>query len=202
MQLFSRLYNTIFRRIWHILNKSRFSVLGKKSFIKHPLLIQGAKNIVIKDRVYIAYKAWLAASPDTNEPFCKLEIGEGTVLGNFNHIYATKSIILGKNVLTADKVYIGDNQHGYEDHRIAILHQPIKQIQTVQIGDGTWLGENVCVIGANIGKNCVIGANAVVTKDIPDYSVAVGAPAKVIKRYSFDSGKWEKTDKKGKFIKK
>lgn len=48
------------------------------------------------------------------------------------------------------------------------------------IGEGSWLGENVCVIGANIGKHCVIGANSVVTKDIPDYSIAVGAPAKII----------------------
>ena len=73
-----------------------------------------------------------------------------------------------------------------------ILKQKIKQIGTVVIGEGSWLGENVCVIGANVGKNCVIGANSVVTKDIPDYSVAVGVPAKVIKSYNFSSKKWEK----------
>ena len=201
MQIISRIYGAIFRRIWHILNKPRFGALGYKSFIKHPLLIQGAKNILIGDKVYVAYKSWLAASPDTKELVCKLEIGSGTVLGNFNHIYATKSIVIGKNVLTADKVYIADNQHCYEDPKIPILHQPIKQIKTVEIGDGTWLGESVCIIGANVGKNCVIGANAVVTKDIPDYSVAVGAPARVIKRYSLDRRKWEKTDDMGNFLK-
>jgi acetyltransferase-like isoleucine patch superfamily enzyme len=60
------------------------------------------------------------------------------------------------------------------------------------IGEGSWLGENVCVIGASIGKHCVIGANSVVTKDIPDYSVAVGIPAKVIKKYNFNKCEWEK----------
>ena len=69
-----------------------------------------------------------------------------------------------------------------------------KQVENVIIGDGTWLGENVCVIGAKIGKNCVIGANSVVTKDIPDYCVAVGVPAKIIKRYCFENNKWIKTE--------
>lgn len=58
------------------------------------------------------------------------------------------------------------------------------------IGEGSWIGENVCVIGASVGRHCVIGANAVVTKDIPDYSVAVGAPARVIKKYNFNRGAW------------
>jgi acetyltransferase-like isoleucine patch superfamily enzyme len=121
-------------------------------------------------------------------------IGDGSCIGNFNHIYATKSIVIGKNVLTADKVYISDNLHGYEDISLPILHQPIKQIGTVIIGDGSWLGENVCVIGAKIGVNCVIGANSVVTKDIPDYCVAVGSPAKIIKRYCFEKQEWLKVD--------
>jgi acetyltransferase-like isoleucine patch superfamily enzyme len=56
---------------------------------------------------------------------------------------------------------------------------------------GAWLGENVCVIGASIGKNSVIGANSVVTKNIPDYCVAVGSPAKVIKKYNVEKQIWE-----------
>ena len=65
-------------------------------------------------------------------------------------------------------------------------------MRDVVIGEGSWLGEHVCVIGASIGKNCVIGANSVVTHDVPDYSIAVGVPAKVIKRYNFNSKQWEK----------
>lgn len=80
--------------------------------------------------------------------------------------------------------------HGYEDITVPIMEQPIKKIGTVVIGDGTWLGENVCVIGAKIGKNCVIGANSIVKKDILDYCVAVGSLARVIKSYCFQENKW------------
>lgn len=63
----------------------------------------------------------------------------------------------------------------------------------VIIGEGSWLGTNVVVVGkVRIGKHCVIGANSVVTKDIPDYSVAVGIPAKVIKKYDFANEEWVK----------
>jgi acetyltransferase-like isoleucine patch superfamily enzyme len=87
-------------------------------------------------------------------------------------------------------VYISDNQHGYENPDEYILNHYIVQRGSVEIGEGSWLGENVCVIGASIGRHCVIGANSVVTKDIPDYCVAVGSPASVIKTYDFDQKKW------------
>ena len=62
---------------------------------------------------------------------------------------------------------------------------------SVIINDDTWIGRNVVIVGnVIIGKHCVIGANSVITKDIPDYSVAVGVPAKVIKSFDFDSNKW------------
>lgn len=131
----------------------------------------------------------------------ELIIGNGCAIGHFNEIYATKSIVIEDNVLTADRVYISDNLHGYENPDMPIIKQPIKQNGTVRIGEGSWLGVGVAVIGANIGKHCVIGANAVITKDIPDYSVAVGIPAKVIKRYNFSTRKWERTNPDGTFIK-
>ena len=68
-----------------------------------------------------------------------------------------------------------------------ILSMYLGHYDNVEIGDGTWIGENVCIIGASIGKQCVIGANSVVLKDIPDYCVAVGLPAKVIKKYNFEA---------------
>lgn len=196
----SRLNNGLYRRFFKIFYKSKFKFFGNKSSVLFPLNLGGFENISIGNNVNVAYKSWLAAIPHTGESTCELRIGDGTCIGNFNHIYATKSIVIGKNVLTADKVYISDNLHGYEDITTPIVHQPIKQIGNVIIGDGTWLGENVCVIGAKIGKNCVIGANSVVTKDILDYSVAVGSPARIIKRYCFESNEWLRTDKKGNFI--
>ena len=188
----SKIVNYLYRRLFRLIYKKKFKNLGNKVSILFPLNINGFCNISIGNNVTVSYKTWLAALPLTKANTCELKIGSGTCIGNFNHIYATNSIVIGENVLTADKVYISDNLHSYEDVNSPIIHQPIKQISKVIIGDGTWLGENVCVIGAKIGKNCVIGANSVVTKDIPDYCVAVGIPAKVIKQYCFETNKWLK----------
>ena len=193
-------YSTAFKlRFITLLYKYRFKSFGKKSYIHSPLKIDGIENIEIGDNVFIAYKAWLAAMPLTREK-SKLVIEDGVHIGNFNHIYATQSIIIRKDVLTADKVYISDNLHGYEDINTPIIKQPIVQKKEVEIGEGSWLGENVCIIGASIGKHCVVGANSVVTKNFPDYCVIVGAPAKIVKRYCFEEQKWKKTDYKGNFI--
>ena len=181
---------------WRLLLKS----FGTKSQIHSPLSLDGKENIIVGNRVFVGYKTWLAALPLTGEKQCILELQDGVTIGHFNHIYATKRIILEKDVLTADKVYISDNLHGYENVDIPIKYQPIVQHGEVVIGEGAWLGENVCVLGAKIGEHCVIGANSVVTKDIPDYCVAVGIPAKIIKRYDFETKTWRKTDSQGNFI--
>ena len=198
--MLKRIYLYSFRLIWRLLNNYKFKALGKRSMIYNPLKINGHQNIAIGENVTIQYKTWLAAMPLTGNPNPILIIGDGTSIGHFNHIYATSSIEIGKKVLTADKVYISDNLHGYENINLPIIEQAIKQTNTVIIGDGSWLGENVCVIGAKIGRNCVIGANSVVTKDIPAYCVAVGSPAKIIKRYNFDTLAWEKTSPDGAFL--
>ena len=160
--------------------------------MRSPLRIDGSKNIFIGNYCIIEYKTWLAANPLTDAQECALVIMDGCTIGHFNHIYATGKIVIEKNVLTADRVYISDNLHGYEDITKPIKEQRIKQNGQVVIGAGSWLGENVCVLGASIGRNCVIGANSVVTHDIPDYCVAVGIPAKVIKKYDFINKKWIK----------
>lgn len=173
--------------------------LGTNSIIKRPLRIKG-HGVCIGKNVIIQEYCWIECQPLTNNLNPKLTIEDGCIIGHFNEIYSTKCIIIEKNVLTAVRVYISDNLHGYENLNIPILKQSIVQKGTVRIGEGSWLGVGVAVIGANIGKHCVIGANAVVTHDIPDYSVAVGIPAKVIKRYNQISNSWEKTDALGNFI--
>lgn len=183
-------------KIYYYINKNKFKYLSSQSRIYNLLKIDGKKNISIHSGVVIQQLTWLAAVPLTNSKDCCLSIGKGSVIGNFNHIYATCRIDIGENVLTADKVYISDNQHEFENIDIPILSQGIKQLPTVKIGNGSWIGENVCIIGANIGKNCIIGANSVVIQDIPDYSLAVGAPARVVKIFNLKTKKWEKIQKK------
>lgn len=196
----NRILNKIKREYKEWRWRRMFKEFGRNSKLNRPLRIQGPKNICIGKRVKINDQAWLAAWPLTNKEYAKLIIEDNVTLGDFNHIWATHQIIIGKRVLTANHVYISDNLHDYKDVSKAIVCQPIVQLSDVKIGDGAWIGENVCIIGASVGKNSVIGANSVVTHDIPDYSVAVGSPAKVIKRYDFDLKKWRKTDSKGNFI--
>ena len=191
---------SIRNKIWYFLNRGKYINLGKGSIIVSPLKVNGKKNISIGNCVTIKYKTWLASLPLDAGTGSLLEFGDGCCIGNFNHIYATKKVIFGRKVLTADKVYISDNLHSYEDITKAVLDQPLKQSNEVHIGDGTWIGENVCIMGCTIGKHCVIGANAVVTKNIPDHSVVVGNPAKIIKRYCFETKRWKKTDITGNFI--
>jgi acetyltransferase-like isoleucine patch superfamily enzyme len=87
-------------------------------------------------------------------------------------------------------VYITDQNHGYEDITIPISKQSQPE-RAVVIGDGSWLGHGSVVLpGVTIGRHVVIGANSVVTKDVPDFSVAVGVPAKVIRRFDESRQEW------------
>ncbi|WP_115170165.1 acyltransferase [Sphingobacterium spiritivorum] len=200
LKLIRRLNRGLYIRTWNMVNRIRFDHLGKRSYIRNYLLLQGSKNVWIGDFVYIAYKCWIAAVPLKEGQKCILKIGKGTHIGNFCHIYATQSIAIGEDVLIADRVYISDNMHNYKSVDLPIIDQSIKQLMPVTIGSGSWIGENVCVIGANIGRNCVIGANSVVNKDIPDYCVAVGAPARIIKKFCHERNQWCLTDSKGVFL--
>ncbi|MCJ8152379.1 acyltransferase [Chryseobacterium sp. SSA4.19] len=195
--ILSSLYD---RLILSPLNKRKFGAFGDRSSLNHAIRIEKPKNIFIGKKVSIGKYAWLAANPLTGHSDCKLKIGDHTYIGNSAHIYCTKSITIENSVLIADRVYISDNQHGFKDISRPIIDQPIVQLADVIIKEGSWIGENVCISGASVGKNSIIGANSVVTKDIPDYCIAVGAPAKIIKRYSVEKQAWIKTDDKGNFI--
>jgi acetyltransferase-like isoleucine patch superfamily enzyme len=190
--MLNKIIKSVKRRGYYLYNRNRFRYLAPTVVIQQLLRIEGKKNISIAENVIIQKLTWLAAVPLTNAEKCHLSIGKGTVIGNFNHIFATGEITIGEKVLTADKVFITDNQHEFEDVNTPILEQGIKQFPPMSIGNGTWIGENVCILGVSVGKNCVIGANSVVNKPIPDYCIAVGIPAKVIKKYNFETKQWEK----------
>jgi len=121
----------------------------------------------------------------------ELIINEDTYIGHFCHIVSVKSVKIEKKVLIADKVYISDNLRGYKDIKTPIIDQPVAFKGSVIIGENSWIGENACVIGSKIGKHCIVAANAVVTKDIPDFCVVAGAPAKIIKKYNPKTKIWE-----------
>ena len=122
-----------------------------------------------------------------------VRIGDRCLIGKGSGIVGHFGIEIGNDVWTGHHVYITDQNHGYEDISRPISQQSQPE-RPVTIGDGSWLGFGTVVLpGARIGKHVTIGANSVVTGDIPDYSVAVGSPAKVIRRYVEGTG-WVRAD--------
>jgi acetyltransferase-like isoleucine patch superfamily enzyme len=196
---YTRIYNFIYRHIFKFLFSKSFLYYGENVMIKSPDIIDGEKYISIQDNVTISTKVWLSAyKTSDNNP--NIYIGKGTYIGRFSHIVSINSIKIENNVLIADKVYISDNIHEYKNIDFPIKEQTIKFKNKVLIGENSWIGENVSIIGAQIGKHCIIGSNSVVNKNIPDYCVAVGIPVKIIKRYNEQTEEWHKTDSNGEFI--
>ena len=120
--------------------------------------------------------------------------GQGVNIGMFSRLACINEISLGNTVLTGPNVFISDHNHAYEDVEKPISAQGnIGNNNKVIIDDDCWIGTNVVICGnVHIGKHIVIGAGTFVDKDIPSYCVAVGNPARVVKKYNFERGEWEK----------
>lgn len=183
--------------MYSLLVRSDFGSFGSKCLIVCPFISFNPGGIHLDDNVTVNAGSWLDCIREyEGETFqSRLDIGDGTYIGNRAHIMACSHMKIGRNVITGDGVYITDNLHGYADIHRPIMPQPLVLPGPVTIEDEVWLGEGVCVMpNVTVGKHCVVGSNAVVTKSIPPYSVAVGVPAKVIRRYSAESGTWERLD--------
>jgi len=131
----------------------------------------------------------------------QLIIGNNVQINDYVHLSCAESVIIEDNVLIASKVYVSDLNHGNYSSLKNLEHSCPDEIvkdrkiftKPVKICQNTWLGENVAVLsGVTIGKNSIIGANSVVSKNIPENCIAVGNPAKVIKKYDFETRRWDK----------
>lgn len=137
-----------------------------------------------------------------------LFFGKDVQLNDYVHITAMEKVLIGNRVLMAGKIYISDCTHGYYKEEANLCSSPDEppvsrayHIEPVVIEDNVWIGENVCVLpGSHIGKGTVIGANSVVKGNILPGTIAVGAPARVVKRFDTDRKGWFKTDTQGNFI--
>jgi acetyltransferase-like isoleucine patch superfamily enzyme len=190
------LYEKLFlikKRIY-FLNKILYGKFGFKSIINNPMFIPNKKNIYIGDNVTIRDYAriepiikWRDISYNP-----KVIIGDNTNIEQNLHLTCANKVQIGNNVLITAGVTITDIDHEYNDISKGVLEQGIIVKETI-LGDRCFIGMGCRIMaGVNIGNNCVIGANSVVTMDIPDNCVAVGIPAKIIKIYDFKSGAWEK----------
>lgn len=129
-----------------------------------------------------------------------IAIGHHTTIQQDVHITCAKNVHIGSFTAIAARVTITDINHPYENITTPIDKQDIV-VNAVSIGDQCKIYNGAVILpGVQIGRHCVIGANSVVNTNIPDYSVAVGIPAKIIKRYDFNRKEWRKTNKEGQFI--
>jgi acetyltransferase-like isoleucine patch superfamily enzyme len=157
-----------------------FASFGRKTVIQLPVRLEGEDRIELGDRVFVGASSWLQVIGD--DPDARLTIGDGTAASGHVVLAAARSVSIGRRVLMARGVYIADHGHAFDDLDLPVIEQGLANVAPVEIGDGAWLGENVVVCpGVRIGRNAVVGANSVVTRDVPDGCVAVGAPARVIR---------------------
>ena len=111
-----------------------------------------------------------------------ISVGDRCLFGKGSGIVGHLEIRIGDDVWTGHHVYITDQNHGYEDLGLPISKQVMPE-RPVSIGDGSWLGHGTVVLpGVTIGRHVVVGANSVVTSDLPDNCVAAGVPARVVKQ--------------------
>lgn len=187
MQFFRR---TIFRRICHIhLEYGKNVSIGKNVNISSYTRIynQYKGHVYIGDNSHICcYCKFILALKGGG----KLHIGKNVTLGEYNVINVFSDVLIGDDVVTADRVSFITNRHTYSD-----IHIPIKQqggdSEEIIIGSGCWFGINAVVLaGTRIGKNCVIGANSVVKGNFPDYCVIAGSPGRIVKIYHAEAKEW------------
>lgn len=175
-----------------VLYRRSFGSLGNGSRLLQPMRLKNVHNIYIGDGVRINKHAFLLTLqlPESHAP--RLTIEDGCIIGHMNHITCVDEVTLGPRVLTADRVHISDNSHLFLNPEVPIRDQGVMSTGKVSIGEGSWIGENASLLSCSIGRHCVVGSNAVVLSDVPDYSVVVGIPARVIRRFNPDSRRWDR----------
>ncbi|WP_374174027.1 acetyltransferase [Flavobacterium tructae] len=169
---------------------------NKAKILRFPIDIRGKRFICVKKGFVTGRYCRLEAYPENDEKV--LFFGENVQINDFVHITAMKSVVIGNNVLIASKVYISDCSHGSylgDANDSSPKSNPSDRklfSKVVNIEDNVWLGELVSVLpGITIGKGTIVGANSVVSRSLPPYVIAVGVPAKPIKKFNFNTNKWE-----------
>ena len=156
-----------------------------------------ASRIRIGNSVYIASGTWLnIPEPATGAPTAII-LENGCKIGRRCMISAKNRVCLEENVLFGPSVLITDHSHEFSNPDMPIHAQGLTEGGTVLIGRNCWLGHGAAVICASgelsVGRNSIVGANSVVTRSIPPFSVVIGNPAKIVRRYDPGSGEWIKS---------
>lgn len=174
---------------------AHYGAHGRDTHVIPPARVSRPDRIFLGDGVVIHEHAWLSVVESVSGVEPTLTVGDRTSIGRFNHIACVGSITIGDDVLTSERVFIGDTYHGYEDPATPIIRQPMAHPEPVVIEDGAFLGIGCCVLlGVTVGAGAYVGAGAVVTTDVPPRTLVVGNPARVVKRYDEETSRWVSVD--------
>ena len=179
----------LYEKLKWFLFKRKFKKIGKNTFVESPFVIRGEKYMTVGNNFNARKRLQLEAF-DTHNGVCfhpQIIIGDRVSINYDVHIGAINKIIIEDDVLIASKVFIADHSHG-KIEAACLEIPPQKRILyskgPVHIKQRTWIGEGVVIMpNVTIGENCIIGANSVVTKDVPDNCVVAGNPATLLKRF-------------------
>lgn len=181
------LYSLIKAEFFTGLYQKSFGSFGKGSRINSITEILNAKRIMVGENTRIGRNVLLRCFDATGETGkSTIIIGDNSNIGDLTTITAARKISIGNGVRTGRMVIITDNSHGHtnasDELDINPILRPVVSKGEVTIDDNVWIGEKASIMpGVHIGKGSIIAANAVVTKDIPPYTIVGGCPAKIIK---------------------
>lgn len=171
--------------------QKQFGKLGSNSFVYYPSLQNKPCNIFIGDNVTICKDSRLQIVGKHNNEEARIIIGSGSYIAFRCSMIAGEDIVIGDNVLLGSDVTVVSHNHGINpEQNLPYMSQELAT-ESIHIGNNVWIGDKVVITaGVRIGEGSVVGAGAIVTKNIPDYSIAVGNPAIVIKKYDFEMHRW------------
>lgn len=177
--------------VYYFLHNHNYKEFHLNDRVISPLIITPS-CIELEEEVYIGHHARIQGVLKYNKKkFSPLiHIGRGVAIQQNLHLTCANRVVIGANTGIGANVTITDINHPFSDINKAIEYQDI-EVSEVIIGEDCKIYNNSVILpGVHIGRHVTIGANSVVNTDIPDYSVAVGAPAKVVRHYDFEKSKW------------
>lgn len=184
----ARFPGRIIRRIYSEWIKYEFHSCGKHCFFGKFTTLYGGKYIDIADHVTMGRGLVIEVYDEyMDQHFTpSVKIGNFVNIGDHSHLSCINNITIKDNVRMGRKVFVTDNAHGASDRSLLDTRPNIRPLQSkgpVVIEENAWIGEMSCIMpGVTIGRGAIIGANSVVTKDIPPYCMAAGVPARIIKQ--------------------
>ena len=172
-----------------------FAAIGKGVSIHHTCDIRNPRLIQLGNDVMVDKDVWLhPVLPMEHKCGPAIIIDDGTFIARRCQISARNQVHIERDVLLSASVLITDNSHAYEDVTRSIKHQGFMRGGKVRIGEGCWIGHGaaiVCTQGElTLGRNCVVAANALITRSFPDYSVVSGNPARVVRQFNPTTKAW------------